>query len=158
MTDGPDRIKIGLASLALLDTIATVAPAANAQAYYGYGYGIGSNGPTPGYCGPHTAQMTNWILDPQTGQPITEAEYLARYPWSKPASWSYSCNTGLWTDPGTQANAYQGPAYYSQGPAYYRGPAYRSEGRGYNRESRNDNRGQGHNEHDQGRGHEHRNS
>ena len=144
--------KIGIASLALLGTIATVAPAANAQGYgygygygRGYGYGVGNNGPTPGYCGPHTSQMTNWILDPQTGRPITQDEYLSRYP-SNPATWSYDCNTGLWTDPGLQANSgyYQGPGYYSQGPAY------RSNGRGYHRESRNDNNGHG-------RGHQHRN-
>lgn len=78
--------------------------AALAQPYgYGRGYGPpGNYGPTPGYCGPHTANMTNWILDPATGQPITEAQYLARYP-SNPATWSYDCNTGLWTDPGYYA-------------------------------------------------------
>jgi len=146
--------KIALASLALLGTVAVVAPAADAQGYgyYGYGYGaIGSNGPTPGYCGPHTSQMTNWILDPATGQPITQAQYLARYP-SNPATWSYSCNTGLWTDPGYVAPVYQGPAYY-QAPEYYRGP-------GYSRESRNVDRNRGHEQNrgsEQNRGHGDRN-
>ena len=85
---------------------------------YGYGRGYGPpnngrgygpppgniNGPTPGYCGPMTSNITNWILDPATGQPITESQYLSRYP-SNPATWSYSCNTGLWTDPNAQSYA-----------------------------------------------------
>ena len=74
---------------------------------YGYRPNV-NNGPTPGYCGPQTSQTTNWILDPATGQPITEAQYLARYP-SNPANWTYNCNTGLWTDNGPAAN----PGYYA---------------------------------------------
>lgn len=134
--------KIALASLALLGTVATVAPAADAQVY---------NGPTPGYCGPLTSQITNWIIDPATGRPITEQQYLARYP-SNPANWTYDCNSGLWTDNGAQAPAYQGPAYY-QAPAYY-------QGRGSYRESRNVDRNRGHQQNrgsEQNRGHGDRN-
>ena len=122
--------KVAVASLAmlLLGSSAALAqpygygPYGYAPNGYGYGYGnsaIGANGPTPGYCGPHTAQMTNWIADPVTGQAITENDYLARYPWSRPSTWSYSCETGLWTDPDAQNYAYnQGPRYYSQDRGY----------------------------------------
>ena len=134
--------KIALASLALLGAVAVVAPAADAQGYGYYGYGAaGGNGPTPGYCGPHTSQMTNWIPDPTTGQPITEAQYLARYP-SNPATWTYDCYTGLWTDPGFQTPVYQGPAYY-QAPGYFRAPGSYRESRDENR-SRDSERNRGH--------------
>jgi len=101
--------KFAIVSFAVV-LLGSSAAIAQPYGYRPYGPPIGANGPTPGYCGPHTAGMTNWILDPATGQPITQSQYLSRYP-SNPPSWSYDCNTGLWTDPSAQAYATQGQYY-----------------------------------------------
>src|SRR5947208_851534 len=74
-----------LASLALVGTVAAVAPAANAQGYgYGQPYGYEPYGSQDqGYnrygehyvCGRNLAKVTNFIIDPANGRPITQAEY-----------------------------------------------------------------------------------
>ena len=116
--------KIALASLALLGSVATVAPAANAQGYgyYGYGQPYGPYDQDQGYnrygqhyvCGRNLANVVNFIIDPATGRRITQAEYQARYPWTDTTTWTYDCATNLWTD-----NTPQG-GYYQQSQNYRR--------------------------------------
>ena len=100
--------KLTVAALALLGIVATTAPAANAQGYYGYGYQGQSYA-----CGRDLSRIVNYIIDPATGTPITQAGYQARYPWTQPSTWTYDCGSNLWTD-----HTPQGPAPYQQAQNY----------------------------------------
>ena len=108
--------KIAVASLAML-LLGSSASMAQPYGSGSSGYGAVHNGPTPGYCGPMTSRITNWIIDPATGQAVTEAQYLARYPGANPATWTYDCYSGLWTDHGPQDNS----GYSPQARNYERG-------------------------------------
>ena len=76
-------------------------------------------GPGENACGLNLTgrNAVNYIIDPATGGPVTEAEYLARYPWSQATSWTYDCASNLWTDHTTPPN----PGYYPQTQNYERG-------------------------------------
>lgn len=69
----------------------------------------------------NAANITGYIVDPATGQPITEQAYLARYPGSNPGTWQYNASTNLWVDLTAQQysqQSYAQPQYYGR----YRGP------------------------------------
>ena len=127
-----------LASLALVGTVAAVAPAANAQGYgYGQPYGYEPYGSQDqGYnrygehyvCGRNLAKVTNFIIDPANGRPITQAEYQARYPWTDTSTWIYDCATNLWTDHTSQG------AGYNQQSQNYRWDRDRGRNRYYGRD------------------------
>jgi hypothetical protein len=118
-------IKIALASLALVGSSAALAQP------YGYGrdQGRGSGaeyrrcydrpyGPPEcaqlrqrqdfqEYHDRNGANIVNWIVDPATGRPVTEQQYLARYPSSNPRTWMYDPATNLWADlTGQNAGSY----------------------------------------------------
>lgn len=122
--------KIALASLALLGSVAAVAPAADAQGYgrYGQPYGYQDQGVYNQYgqhyvCGRNLANVVNLIIDPATGRRITQAEYQARYPWTDTTTWTYDCGSNLWTDHTPQGGYYQQSqnyGHYSQGDHYRR--------------------------------------
>ena len=61
------------------------------------------------------ATIINWIIDPATGMPVREQQYLARYPGSNPGTWIYDPTTNLWVD-----HTAQNPGYYPQGENYDR--------------------------------------
>src|SRR5206468_2713437 len=46
----------------------------------------------------YQANIVSYILDPATGRPVTQKEYMARYPYSNPVNWAYDQNTNLWVD------------------------------------------------------------
>lgn len=150
--------KIAAASLLML-LLGSSAALAQAYGYAPYQQTIGQNGPTPG-CGPTYVLAHNWIIDPATGQAITEPDYQARYPWTNISTWTYNCQNGLWTDNTAQqapSPVYQAPVPVYPSPSHYQGPAYyqgrrAQETRGDHRESRNDNHDRGH---DQNRGNGH---
>lgn len=85
---------------------------------YGQQYGNGQYGyaPPPGSyaCGRDSRTIVNYIIDPATGTPITQADYIARYPSTNTGAWTYDCTTNLWTDHTAQQN----PGYYPQAPNY----------------------------------------
>jgi hypothetical protein len=68
------------------------------------------------------ATIINWINDPATGMPISEQQYLARYPSSNPGTWSYEPTTNLWVD------------HTAQNPGYYYPQGQNDRGRGRERE------------------------
>jgi hypothetical protein len=65
------------------------------------------------------ATIINWIIDPATGMPISEPQYLARYPGSNPGTWNYDPATNLWID-----HTPQNPGYNPQGQNYDRDRGY----------------------------------
>jgi len=67
----------------------------------------------------NSASIVNWIVDPATNGPVTEQQYLARYPWSNPGTWIYEPTTNLWVD-----HTAQNPGYYPQGQNYDRDRDY----------------------------------
>jgi len=120
--------KIALASLALLGSVAAVAPAAVAQGYGYYGQPYDQDQGYNQYgqhyvCGRNLANVVNLIIDPATGRRITQAEYQARYPWTDTSTWTYDCASNLWTDH-TQNSGYQQSQNYShdrgRGHEHYR--------------------------------------
>lgn len=58
--------------------------------------------------------MTSFIVDPASGTPVTQQEYVARYPWTSLATWTYDPTTNLWSDHTQEA----GPGYYPQAQNY----------------------------------------
>jgi hypothetical protein len=114
--------KLAVGSLAMLLLGSSVALA---QPYgrppYGYGpaqpYGYPAVGPGQYACGLNLTGRfaTNYIVDPATGRFVTQAEYLALYPWSQTSSWTYDCTSNLWTDPTPPPNP-----YYTQSQSYER--------------------------------------
>lgn len=122
--------KIALASLVLLGSSAALAQPYGYRPYgyrpYGYGsaqpYRRPAAGPGEYACGLNLTgpNDTNYIIDPATGSPVTEAEYQARYPWSDTRTWVYDCANNLWTDHTADSNS----AYYSQPQNYERNRGY----------------------------------
>lgn len=120
--------KFAVGSLAML-LLGSSAALAQPYGYspYGYGpaqpYGYRAVGPGQYACGLNLTGPydTNYIVDPATGRFVTEAEYLAHYPWSQATSWTYDCASNLWTDHTPQPNPYY---TQSQNPEPYRARDY----------------------------------
>jgi hypothetical protein len=138
-----DVTKIALASIALLGSSAALAqPYGNGRDYNRDGRANGADYSrcydqpnTPPECvqlrqrpdfqayhDRNGATIINWINDPATGMPISEQQYLARYPSSNPGTWSYEPTTNLWVD------------HTAQNPGYYYPQGQNDRGRGRERE------------------------
>src|SRR5689334_10142898 len=138
-----DVTKIALASIALLGSSAALAqPYGNGRDYNRDGRANGADYSrcydqpnTPPECvqlrqrpdfqayhDRNGATIINWINDPATGMPISEQQYLARYPSSNPGTWSYEPTTNLWVD------------HTAQNPVYYYPQGQNDRGRGRERE------------------------
>ena len=114
------KIAVGSVAMLLLGSSAALA-----QPYgyrpYGYAppqpYAHRAVGPGQYACGLNLTGPydTNYIVDPANGRFVTQAEYLARYPWSQATSWTYDCANNLWTDHTTPPNP-----YYTQSQDYDR--------------------------------------
>ena len=85
---------VSLAVLLLGSSAALAQPYGNNPSDYGFYNRYGQHY----VCGRNLANVVNYIIDPATGRPITQAEYQARYPWTNPGTWTYDCASNLWTD------------------------------------------------------------
>jgi hypothetical protein len=88
---------------------------------YGYGGDEGYNRYGEHYmCGRNLANVVNYIIDPASGRPITQAEYQARYPWTNPSTWTYDCASNLWTDHTSENQGYAQNYGRHRGRDHYR--------------------------------------
>lgn len=115
--------KIAIVSFAVV-LLGSSAALAQPYGYPPYGY-------APGSC---PLPNVNYIIDPATGQTITQTQYTARYPWTNSATWTYDCASNLWTDHTAQPN----PGYYAPQAQYDGGDRERGREEGRDRERERD--------------------